>query len=155
MERIKRYSQPFIDYERMKSRSVLIMPRGKVENLVVNDRAIPELDVLANIVENENISGAEVLRTDSVEDIRVQVAAVANAKVIFVGAGSAAYVNSLFAENATVYALGPGNVMAFSNTFPLFHKTWDLASTANTLILREEAIDEGTLRVLLLKSVSS
>jgi len=155
VERVKEYSRSFIDNSSKWNRSVLILPRGKVENLASNDRVIPELDVLAHMVESENIFGAKVLRTDDVKDIRHQVAELANAKVIFVGAGSAAYVNVLFAENATVYALGRGSVMSFSNTFPLNQKIWDLASKKNKLIICEKALDDFTLRILLLDSILS
>lgn len=147
MNRVKEYSLSFV-VNCNRNRSVVILPRDKVENLASNDRAFLELGVLAHMVESKNIFGAKVLRTDAVEDVRHQVAEITNAKGIFVGAGSAAYVNVLFAENATVHALGPERVMAFTNTFPLFHEIWDLASKRNNLILLEEKLDERSLRAL-------
>lgn len=151
------YSSSSIEDRAAKSkggRRVLVLPRGRKENNVgLNDRVIPELDTLAEMIESEGMAGAEVLRTDDVQDVRQQVSAVAQAKVIFVAAGSAAYFNMLFAANATIYILGPDRHKMDLGRWPYSRAVWDYGGRSNRLIIRDDSISKDALSTLLRDAV--
>jgi hypothetical protein len=133
-------------------RSVLVLPRGRKENYGPNERKIPELDILASLVEDSDVHGAEVLRSDEVNDIRHQVQAISRAKVIFVSAGSAAYFSMLFAVNSTIYVMGPDR-LKLDSRFPYSRELCALASRTNSIIIRDDSIGKTELRTLLIKSI--
>jgi hypothetical protein len=135
-------------------RKVLVLPRGKKENNAgPNDRVIPELDSLAEMIESEGMTGAEVLRTDDIKDISQQINAVAQAKVIFVAAGSAAYFNMLFAVNATIYILGPDRHNMDMGRWPYSRAVWDFGGRLNRLVIRDDTISNDVLSTLLRDAV--
>jgi len=144
------FSQNLIEASDVRlDRSVLILPRGQKENYGPNDRSIPELNILASLVEEGNLLGAEVLRTDDLNDIRQQVNAVSRAKVIFLGAGSAAYFNMFFAANATIYVMGPDRIK-FDSKFPYSREICALAGRKNEIIIRDDTIGKDELKALLM-----
>lgn len=151
------YSSSGIEHRAASSkggRRVLVLPRGRKENNVgLNDRVVPELDTLAEMIESEGMVGAEVLRTDDVRDIRQQVNAVARAKVIFVAAGSAAYFNILFAANATIYIFGPDRHNMDLGRWPYSRAVWDYGGRSNRLIIRNDNISRDALSTLLRDAV--
>jgi hypothetical protein len=131
-------------------RTILVLPRGRKENYGPNDRNIPELDILASLVEDGSVAGTEVLRSDNVTDIRQQVQAVTRARVIFVSAGSAAYFNMLFAVNSTIYVMGPDR-LKFDSKFPYSRYICALTELSNTIIIRDDSIGKIELKELLRK----
>jgi hypothetical protein len=152
---LKAYSQYPVFNDAHRNRTVLILPRGRKENYGPNDRIVPELDILASMVDEGEVLGAHVLRTDDVNDIRHQVNAVSRAKVIFLGAGSAVYFNMLFATGTTVYVFGPDFLRRDSTMFPFSREIVALGSRTNTIIIRDGSIGKEELKALLLESINS
>jgi hypothetical protein len=83
--------------------SVLVMPRGRKENLRVNDRVYPGFDVVAQWAES---NGGRTLYVDNVTDYRIQVRAIASARVIVLPEGSAFHASGGLAAHAVIIVVG-------------------------------------------------
>jgi len=89
--------------------SVLVLPRGKRENYVPNDRAIAGYDEVCAWAAQR---GGATLLADDVTDWRVQIRAILGARVIVTDYGSSSLMNGSLARNATLIVLGQQHPMA-------------------------------------------
>lgn len=85
---------------------VLLLPRGKKENYVFNNRLEPLIERLSSFAEKEpQLPCGAILETysyDSFVDMRLQVQLQAEAKVYIVAYGSAHFFNIALSRNATI-----------------------------------------------------
>ena len=87
----------------MRPLSVLVMPRGVKENLKSNDRSYPGLEpIMQWAVQHEGL----VLYTDHVTDFRLQIRAIASARILVVVEGSAYLMAGSLASNTLIIVLG-------------------------------------------------
>ena len=87
--------------------NVLVLLRGKKENIKANDRTIPLLDLLGELapLAAKNAGGVTVMVADRQPTMREQLRAIAGASVIVSEAGSAILFNAQFARNATWFVV--------------------------------------------------
>jgi hypothetical protein len=83
--------------------SVLVIPRGNKQNVRVSDRAYPGFEPLMQWAEEQN---GRVLLVDKSADFRMQIRAVAAARIIIVTEGSAFYVSAAWAAHSVVIVVG-------------------------------------------------
>jgi hypothetical protein len=83
--------------------SVLVMPRGKKDNYSPNDRSYPGFEPLMQWTEAHN---GRVLHTDNVTDLRIQIRAIASARIVVLPEGSAFFASGPFAASAVVIVVG-------------------------------------------------
>ena len=129
------------------NRSVLVLPRGKKENWIGNERTMAELDILCKWVEDGRYPGASTFHSDAVTDVRVQVKALAHARVIFVSYGSAMFFNAALARNATVHVLGHN--FRHHEIFPALKAMWaGFAGSFNKLVVHERMNESALLQLI-------
>ena len=83
--------------------SVLVMPRGTKENLRQNDRTYSGYDELSQWAEANN---GRAFHTDNVTDFRVQIRAIAAARIVVLPEGSAYTASGSFAAHSLVIVVG-------------------------------------------------
>ena len=97
-----------VDAAPWSSNNVLVLLRGKKENLKANDRTVPLLDLLGQLVPDlvtKTAGSVTVMIADRQPTMREQLRALASASVIISEAGSTVYFNAQFARNATWFII--------------------------------------------------
>lgn len=90
------------------STNVLVLLRGKRENLKANDRTVPLLDLIGQLAPsliNATAGSVTVMVADRQPTMREQLRALASASVIVSEAGSTVNFNAQFARNATWFII--------------------------------------------------
>ena len=107
--------------------SVLVMPRGVKENLKSNDRSYPGFEpVMLWAAQNKG----RVLFTDDVTDFRVQIRAIASARILVVVEGSAYFMAGSLASNTFIVVVG-NQLYALQIMFPAISALHDYIRSSN------------------------
>jgi len=93
----------FFRRERTGHYPLVVLPRQQRENYVGNDRVVPFSEIInyANTVPNSRI-----VHTDTIEDLSVQIQAIADANVVVVTDGSPFLVNGMFSYDKDIVISG-------------------------------------------------
>lgn len=94
---------------RLESIPFLFLPRQSKENFLPNERRINYTDIYDAVIN----AGGEILDTDYVGDLTVQIKKIQAADVIILDNASSLLFNGLVARNKTLYALGSGGGVDF------------------------------------------
>lgn len=96
-----KYIKSFIEYNNTIINKILILPRGNKENYKGNDR-VYNID---NIIDNL-INKYEILNTDEIDDLNIQIKTINKYKNIILTDGSPFLVNGLFTKDRNIIVLG-------------------------------------------------
>lgn len=130
----------------------LFLPRQSKENYVSNERSIDYTDIFDTVYD----AGGDVLHTDRVQNLSMQIEKIDTADVHIVDYASSLYFNGLIGTNKTIYALQAGPDPTSQLNYPLHLHLYRPIEADNELVIVPSISSgaENTFTCAMLKHLS-